>query len=202
MLPSPGCFVQQFYRVGVSDKCCYVAPVQTVLPWWSIMGRLGCSCSPVCVHWWRGLAEMGREQLSPKLSKSLMERGCIPCHPLTKISFCIHVGCVGVFFFSFFLSFFFFFFSSKAYVATSTILATNDCFVLLIALPCWNTQCKMPKHSSVFVCKTKCLSQRNASASLSSPLGLAFCKVLQSWGFALGAWFKVTAKRKRLCTWL
>lgn len=163
-----------------------------LLSWWSITGRLGCSRSLVCVHWWKRLAQTGREPLSLNLSEPLMERDCIPCHSLTMISFCIHFGCVGGFFFSFLLFFF------KAYVATSTILATNDRFVLLVALPRWNTQCKKPQHSSVFVCKTECLPWRNVSASLSSPLGLAFWKVWQSSGFALGTWFKVTAKR----TWL
>lgn len=114
--------------------------------------------------------------------------------PLSYNDFILHSLRMCRRFFLFFLTFFFL----KAYVATSTILATNDCFVLLIALACWNTQCKKPQHSSVFVCKTKCLPRRNVSASLSSPLGLAFYKVLQSCGFALGAWFKVTAKRKQL----
>lgn len=35
-----------FYRVGVSDKFCYVAPVQAVFSW-SISGG---SHSPACVH--------------------------------------------------------------------------------------------------------------------------------------------------------
>lgn len=90
--------------------------------------------------------------------------------------------------FFFFLSFSFFpFFYSlcvcffKAYVATSTFLATIDGFIPLIALPCWNTQCRVPQHSSAFVCKAECLAQRNVSACLHSPLGLpCYCKALQS----------------------
>lgn len=78
--------------------------------------------------------ETGCEPLGLNLSEPLMERGCIPCRSLTMISFCIHFKCVGGFFFSFLLFFFF-----KAYVATSTILANNDHFILLIALPFWHT---------------------------------------------------------------
>lgn len=179
MLPCPGGFTQR----SVGDKHCCVAPRQAVLSWESLSWA---------AHVAQSVFIDGNARSRRAGSSTESFRGCNPWHSLTVASFCIHFSCVGGFFslltFFFFLSFSFFpFFYSlcvcffKAYVATSTFLATIDGFIPLIALPYWNTQCRVPQHSSAFVCKAECLAQRNVSACLHSPLGLpCYCKALQS----------------------
>lgn len=161
----------------MGDKRCGVAPGQAVLSWeaWP-EGRAAPVAQSVFID--------GSAQSRRRRSRSTASfRGCVPWHSLSYNDFILHSLHLCRRFFVFFLTFVVvggFSFFLKAYVATSTILATIDRFILLVALPCWNTQCEVPQHSSAFVCKAECLAQRNVSASLHSPLGLACCKALQS----------------------
>lgn len=95
-------------RVGVCDKRWRVAAVQTVRSCPSTSGRAGRPRRLLCVHWWKGLAQTGWFR-SAWIREPLMESGCVSGRSLTMLSFWIHFGCVGGFFFSFFPLFFFFF---------------------------------------------------------------------------------------------